>query len=179
MPDLPVYIVDILGSAVSNANTQLHADPTSYFSVKDKNIRYIFGDRDEIDKQLQLLTNNPDGLGGKYPLIALAMPFPETIGEEYLKVNIERLIFATMTGREELFSTRYTSYFKPVLYPMYYKFFEQLSHYTVESDPNRIYRKKMDVPRIVPNATEGITNDFVDAIVVSDLSFLINPQKIC
>lgn len=175
MPDLPVYVVDILGAAASNANTELRKDAASYLSVNDKNILFVPGDRDEINKRLQLLS----GSGGKYPLIALVMPFFETIGGEYLSVRIERLIFATVTGQAELFSTRYTQYFKPVLYPIYYEFFNQLMHFTVEGDPNKIARTKADVPRIEPSLTEGFTNDIVDAIVISDLSFLINPQKIC
>lgn len=179
MPELPVYIVDIVGNAVTNANAVLRANASSYLAVNDKNIQYIFGDQDEINKQLQLLNQGTESKITKYPLIALVMPFPETIGGEYLQVVIERLFFAMVTGKDELFGTRYSTYFKPVLYPIYYEFFNQLSHFTVEGDPNSIHRKKMDVPRIVPSAADGLTNDYVDAIVVSELNFLINPQKIC
>lgn len=179
MPELPVYIVDIIGSAVANTNTVLRSDASSYLSVSDRNIQYIFGDQEEINKQLQLLSQGTESKITKYPLIALVMPFPETIGGEYLRVDIERMFFATVTGKDELFGTRYVNYFKPVLYPIYYEFFNQLSHFTVEGDPNTIYRKKTDVPRVVPSGSDGLTNDYVDAIVVSNFNFLINPQKIC
>lgn len=173
MPDLPLYIVDVMSNAADNTNTEIRKDESSYLFVNNKNIQFIYGDRDEINKRLQLLSS------GKYPLIALVMPFKEEVGGEYLNVVIDSLIFATVTGQSELFSTRYANYFKPVLYPIYYEFFNQLSHFTVEGDPNSIKREKMDIPRIEPSTSEGFTNDFVDAIVVSNLNFLITPKKIC
>lgn len=177
--ELPVVVVDIIGSVVADTDAALKEDPQSYLSTAGKTLNYIYGDREEINKVMQDLNQSITLRTTKYPLVALIMPFPEELGE-YNRVNIGRLIFATATGQSELFSTRYTQYFKPILYPIYFKFFEMLARYTVEGgDPNQIYRRKMDVPRIVPSATDGIVNDFVDAIVVMNLNFFINPIKTC
>ena len=168
----PIYVVDIIGTVVSATDTELKTDPASYLSTSGKTLNYIYGDRDEINKQLQLLSQGNNSKLTKYPLIALVMPFPE-VNAELLEVTLPRVIIATVTPQTLLFPDRYEQFFKPVLYPVYYEFLNQLTHVTVESDPATYSFTKMDVPRVVPNEKEGLTNDYVDAIVISNLKIKI------
>lgn len=168
----PSYIVDIIGAVVTATNTELKSDPASYLSTSGRNINYIYGDRDEINKQMQLLSQGIETKKTKYPLIALVMPFAETEGE-LLQVTIDRLIIATVTPQNMLFPERYEQFFKPVLYPILYEFLKQLTYKTVESDWLTYPFTKMDIPKVVPSEKDGLVNDFVDAIVLQDLRFKI------
>lgn len=168
----PIYVVDIIGTVIAATDAELKLDPASYLITAGKTINYIYGDRDEINKQLQLLSQGSNSKNTKYPLIALIMPFTE-VNAELLEVTLPRLIIATVTPQTLLFPDRYEEFFKPVLYPVFYEFLDQLTHVTVENDPANFSFTKMDVPRVVPNEKDGLTNDYVDAIVISNLKFKI------
>lgn len=182
MPNLPVYVVDIMKAAAVATNVSLRADASSYLAVSNKNINFQYGDRDEIIKQMQLLTQSTTSKNTKFPFIGLIMPFTEQRGVEfYANVTFPRIIIATVTGADEDFNKRYDTYFKPVLYPIYYEFLVQLMRVpgivVAIADPDHIDHTKMDVPKIVPK--ESGLNDHVDAIVISNLRLTFKAAQIC
>ena len=182
MANLPVYVVDIMKAAAAATNAALRADVDSYLATTNKNINFQYGDKDEITKQMQLLTQGTTSKNTKYPFIGLVMPFTEKRGVEfYADVTFPRIIIATVTGADEDFNKRYESYFKPVLYPIYYELLNQLMRVPgiviSIADPDHIDHTKMDVPKIIPK--ESGLNDHVDAIVISNMRLTFRAAQIC
>lgn len=166
----PIYVVDIIGEVVSAADAALRADATSWLATNDKHITYKYGDREEIITRMQQLTN---ATYPKYPFIGLVMPFQESRGASvgyYENVTFKEIIIATVSNKTDDFPARYTKWFKPVLYPIYYEFLNQLARHKNNpgsAEVDTIPHTKQDVPNIVP--TDSKLNDYVDAIVITNL----------
>jgi hypothetical protein len=172
----PVYIVDIIGSVVTAADASLKEDLASYLSTSGKTINYIYGDNDEINKQMQLLSQGTNSKAKRFPLIALIMPIKIVDGELW-QVPLMKLVIATETNADLLFPDRYEQSFKPILYPIYYELMEQLMRKTVQSDIQAVEPSVTEVPKYVPvaegNKKDGIVNTIVDALVIEISTALI------
>jgi hypothetical protein len=165
----PVYVVDKIGEVVSSTNDALKEDPTSYLSTSARILNYIYGDNDEINKQMQLLSQGKDSKQKRFPLVALILPL-KIIDGELWEVPLLKIVIATETDENILFPKRYEQSFKPILYPVYYELITQLSYRTVESDPQAFRASVTEVPKYIPvvqqNKTDGILNTIVDALVI-------------
>jgi hypothetical protein len=165
----PIYVVDIIGAVVSATEAALKEDPTSYLSTSSRVLNYIYGDNDEINKQMQLLSQGKDSKSKKFPLVALILPL-KIIDGEYWQVPMMKLVIATETDGGLLFPDRYTQSFKPVLYPVYYELITQLTYKSNQSDPANFPPSVTEVPKYVPTVqkdkTDGIVNTIVDALVI-------------
>lgn len=171
----PVYVVDIIESVVSATDAALKEDAESYLSTSGKTLNYIYGDNDEINKQMQLLSQGTNSKAKRFPLIALIMPIKINDGELWEVPNM-KLVIATETNAELLFPDRYEQSFKPILYPIYYELMEQLMRTSVQSDIQAVKPSVTEVPRYVPTEQakkiDGIVNTIVDALVVEISSTL-------
>jgi hypothetical protein len=165
----PVYVVDKIGEVVSATEAALKEDPSSYLSTSARVLNYIYGDNDEINKQMQLLSQGKDSKQKRFPLVALILPL-RVIDSELWEVPLIKIVIATETNENLLFPARYEQSFKPILYPIYYELITQLSYRTVASDPQAIKPAITEVPRYVPvvqqNKSDGIVNTIVDALVI-------------
>jgi hypothetical protein len=172
----PVYIVDIIGTVVSDTDVSLKEDPASYLTLSGKTLNYIYGDNDEINKQMQLLSQGTNSKAKRFPLIALILPLKIKDGELWEVPNM-KIVIATETNADLLFPDRYKQSFKPILYPIYYELMEQLMHRTVDSDIQAMGPSITEVPKYVPviqkEKVDGIVNTIVDALVVEISKTLI------
>lgn len=175
----PVYVVDIIGEVVTATDAALKEDDTSYLSTSGRTLNYIYGDNDEINKQMQLLSNG-SGLSKikKFPLVALILPLRINDGEMW-QVPLMKLVIATETDANLLFPARYEQSFKPILYPIYYELMEQLTRKTVAGDPQAIAPDITEVPKYVPvvqkEKVDGIANTIVDALVIEINNSFFSP----
>lgn len=161
------YIVDNIGTVV--------AAMRGTYSTTDLEVPYyMFGHRLEISRQLDRKTKNSKA---KYPLIALRMDFNETIEDTFIKCKLNIGIFQ-FTKMNYNTQQRYDNVFKPILYPLYYLFLEELYHsglfsWGIDGDLEKPKHTKIDRPYWGTPATEknekNIFNDPLDAIEIVDM----------
>lgn len=173
MPGAPLYIVDIIGQVVAAVATKLN-----------RPVLYEYGRSIQITTQLQALTNGIDTAtrNSKFPLFALFQDFPENNGATgyYCTVTIPKIVIATLTVSTDPPPIRYTKTFKPVLYPIYQEFLNQLVRHSniVANDPGAIPHVKWDRPGHLPDK-DG-SNEYLDAIEIQNLQLTfkqVNPCK--
>jgi hypothetical protein len=123
------FIVDDIGTIVSRVrekwvsadSTLITADSTAFTADGGSAPYYSYGHKLEVAKDL--LKKNKTFQ--KYPLVFLVMDFPETKHDRILSctLNIGLLAF---TQPEHNASQRYAATFKPILYPLYKMFLDEL-----------------------------------------------------
>lgn len=158
----PVYIVDIIGSCVPEG------------------VLYTYGRHIQILQYLQKLNNNGET---KYPLIALYQDFPERRGAAdnvgyYSQVMIPKILIACLTRSTDPPELRYETTFKPILYPIYYSFVDNIANSfdVVDNDVDDITHVKWDRPGTMP--TDVSHNEYIDAIEINNLTLTIIQQII-
>jgi len=164
----PVYIVDIIGEVVAAADAVLY--PTL-----GKHLNYLYGRDIQTLQTLQELTNSVASKDKKYPLVYLAMDFPEDRGNGYYAdVTFPQLFIATSTGSTDKPDKRYAQTFKPVLYPIYYEILRQLAKHKsiVQQDPDSIIHRKYDRPGTQPAGKNF--NDYLDGIDIERMQLTFN-----
>lgn len=163
-----IYIVDLIGETVAATNTAVIAE----LKVADPmitQVNYQYGSYDEICDTLDKMTQG-DQQFMRYPLFAVIMSFPEqkyqTIGfDDVPELNI---IIARRSDGVDKTPARYTKNFKPVLYPVYLEWLNQLylsPKFQTEQADN-IPHTKIDYPYYDTEKGENRFNDYVDAIQI-------------
>lgn len=171
----PIYIVDVIGDIVSQVETAV----LPKLQVVDPSIQgvfYEFGHPAEIVETLMQKDKSQTLRVKKYPAVILFQDFDENIGS---KIGIYatsplRIAIVHHTRPELKSKERYDRNFKPVLYPIYLEFMEQLklsARFIFDTD--EIRHTKSDKPYYNASKQENAANDFVDAIEITDLTLNI------
>ena len=180
MSSQPFYLVDIVADVVSAMKVQNPLLSLGTFLP----INFEPGRSIQILQALAEKDSSTTLKDLKYPLVAMVMPVPETLGSGFIKVKIPRIVFAylTKTGTDsENVLDKYDSdgVFKKYLYPCYYEFLRRLawSIHTNMGDPEAYVHTKIDNPSQQPIG-EGL-NDYVDILEIQNLEIIFNYTKIC
>lgn len=174
-----IVIVDLLASIVS----RVQAD---YRVLKGNNaltVTYMHGPVEEIEANLVEIAK-AQGLPGytgakKYPLIAVFQDFPEVhnpAGGYYADVNLPIVLIANLTSNTYKADKRYAENFKPILYPLYELFLQQMAKQPeiVGKDPNLFDHTKFDRLYYGKRSLGTQVSDYVDAIEIQNLKFTVN-----
>lgn len=180
MEKKPVYITDIIGEAVSAANTALRTKADSWLTVNNFNINYVYGAENHVVQALRNIGNR----GGKYPMIALMMPVRTVRGNSngfYGEATLPAIYIATLSDNQRLPPAKYMDNFKPILFPIYYEFLNQLAkHRDVINvgGADRIMHTLSEYPADVTDKANTIFTDFLDILALTDVSFTIKQQPL-
>lgn len=169
------YIVDIIGSVVSEVNETIPCE-------------YLYGHPLEITNILSSWGKDDTKKFSRFPLICLYQDFEETKGENQMINSLVSLKVVIITNTEKDYNSieRYTNTFKTVLYPLYNLFMDKLAHSGMinNSDPALIPHKKID--RLywgkfnLYGNTGSMFNDYIDAIELQNLELeILNNFKKC
>lgn len=181
MERTPLYVVDIIGEVVQAMDKVL-------FPVIKKHILYEYGRSIQILQVLQTLNGgtSPATKNGKFPLFALFQDFPETNNTMYYAtIRFPKISIATLTTWTDPVKKRYDVTFKPILYPIYNEFFNQLAnHPNVVStgDPDGFNHVHWDrpghTPEIDPKTKTGL-NEYLDIIEIQNLEVTFKRVNHC
>jgi hypothetical protein len=171
----PVIIVDIFSDVIKAVDTVL------YPSI-GKNIFYQYGSSIQILEKLIQLNNGITSKQTRFPLIAIFQPFDEDMGGNgyYTQLTLPKVVIATLTKKDIGVEKRYTETFKPLLYPIYYEFLNQIvqNGNFIINDPGLIPHTKSDNPGSEPpKGTEF--QEFVDSIDLFNIELTVNNQLNC
>lgn len=191
----PVYVFDIIGEVVTataaaivskNPNKTLlqtiqENEAAALGATLIEGIRYSKSSFAELIATLIQDDKPEETRNTKYPLIHLVRDFWEDRGKIigfYAEVALN-IIFVHQTVNTYKIGDREANVFKPILYPIYYEFFNQLAKHpqiTVESNV-MISHRKWDRP-YWGNGNAGSSKnkltDFVDAIECQNILLKIN-----
>ena len=194
----PVYITDIIGDVVTaTANTVVNkADNRTLVQQINYNesqalgltsninsIRYSKSSFAELIETLEQADKTEEYRDSKYPLIHLVRDFYEDRGKSdpawYAEVSLN-IIFIHQTVNTYKITDRENKVFKPVLYPIYYTFFENLArHPQIEVvNPKLIPHRKWDRAywgnRQLQDQSKNKLADYVDAIECQNINLKIS-----
>jgi hypothetical protein len=179
-----LYIIDIIGEVVAAVDAALFP----IIPGTQKHILYEAGRGSQVLKKLIQLNNatNPTTKAKKYPLVALFQDFPETSDTfYYCKVRFPKISIANFTDHEKWDNKqKYDNNFKPILYPIYREFLNQLSRHKniVGVDFPHV---KIDRPGTQPATGKDGQKDFpnfsdyVDAIEIQNLEITFKTVQFC
>jgi hypothetical protein len=179
MSQQPVYIVDIIGSAVAATSTKILAQ-LQVANHTITGVHYLFGHAVEIKARLQELSEGTTSKFDKYPIIALFQDFVEVIKPNNIIKCKLQLIIGYHSENYKHYEDRYSEVFKPILYPVYYEFLKQLAYTkgVVEVVNETISHEKIDRPHWGNPAQYGnigyIFTDVLDAIEIRSLDITID-----
>jgi len=164
----PLYIVDEIAEVIARVDAIIYPGIAPY--TNGNHINFQYGRSIQINKLLQLNKNSIPARSN-YPLIALFQDLPEDAGKKwgYTYITIPRITIATITDKDGTPADKYNSTFKPILYPIYTEFINQLSRQPsiIGFSPNKSSYMKYDRPGTRPEI-EGF-NDYIDAITIENL----------
>lgn len=174
MKQAPLYIVDIIGDVVKAVDTVL-------FPTLNKHIFYTYGRSIQILNKLQALNQGITTQNTKYPLFALFQDFPQQRGGNAYDctVRFPKISIAMLTTSTDEPPERYCKTFKPVLYPIYLEFLNQLVRHpnVVGDDPGAIPHTQWDRPGTQPEGSK--LNEYLDAIEIQDLQLTFKTVSKC
>lgn len=181
----PTYMVDIIGEIVSAFTPDIlpiiQANETAALnSTLIDTIDYQYGHTVELIQTLAQYDSSDQFRRIKYPLVWLAMDFPEARGDFnwYAKTTLN-IVIAHQTSSTDKMMDRMKKVFKPVLYPIYYALLDGLAVHDLinENTQDVIKHTKYDrgyMGNITSNGnTANKLNDYVDAIELTNLSLTI------
>lgn len=185
----PVYIADIIGSAVALVQMEILAtiqagETAALGSTAIQAIDFQYGHKMELIQTLAQMDSDQSARFLKYPLVYLVQDFRERRGQQpgvYAEVNLN-IIIAHHTDQNYKITDRMANVFKPVLYPIYYSLIKQLATIpqTLQGNQDVIPHDKWDRSFWGKQAVGGNTslsiNDYVDAIEIQNLDLKINYQ---
>jgi len=130
------YIVDDIGAVVQRMRglnqSSYGTDMATYLSNNKVSASnqllapfYMYGHRLEISNRLTAAVNDSVRKYQKYPLIALKLDIPEPYVDGIAELNLNIALLA-YTDKKWSAEQRMVNVFKPVLYPMYYRFLDEL-----------------------------------------------------
>ncbi len=140
---------------------------------------YMYGHRLEISNLLLQKDDSKSTKYKKYPLIALRMDFEEAFKSGIYQVSLNVAIIS-FTEPKYTAAQRYEHVFKPVLYPIYYRFMEALQDSDFFYYPDSMYPEHTKIDRpfwgtTAPEKNEKyIFNDPLDAIELLNLKLNFN-----
>jgi hypothetical protein len=183
-------IVDDIGKVVQSMrglNREVYGDGMKQYltntkvTVPNQNLMpfYLYGHPIEINKILVTKDKDKVRMYQKYPLIALRMDTEEEFTTEGLvKFNLNIAIIS-YTDRAITADKRYDTVFRPVLYPIYEQFMEQLGNsglFSWSGSLSRPPHTKVDRPYWGTIGEQGNEankfDDPLDAIEILNLSLL-------
>jgi hypothetical protein len=136
---------------------------------------YMYGHRLEIANRLTEKTKDPVFKYQKYPLIALRLPVTEFVSDGMWRFTLNIAIL-TFTDKKYTSDQRYEHVFRPVLYPLYQRFLEEIRNsglFVWPQDQEFPEHTKIDRLYWGTQYSEGneknIFNDPIDAIEIIDL----------
>lgn len=189
----PIYIVDLIGEVVKATeqvivNKKCNQKLIQVLQQVDSQItglHYKHGHPMEIVNTLTEYSKGPSTKYDRFPLIALFQDFPEVMGSApgfYTDVTLH-LIIAKGTDPNYKAADRYEKNFKPILYPIYLNFIEQLKRSKAievisggEIPHTKIDRLYWGREGLYGN-TSNTFNDKVDCIEIKDLKLRIKTQN--
>jgi len=178
------YVVDHIGNVVNAMKSDPDLMALFGDSLGGLAPFYLYGHRLDIANRLLIKNNDVVYKYQKYPLIALIMDFPEIVSDGMAKYSLHVVILHS-TDPNYTIEDRYTLVFKPVLYPLYFKFMEYLrkvGKFTWTGDQGYPPHTKIDRPFWGTVYDQGnakyIFNDRLDAIEISDLK-ISKTIKLC
>ena len=136
---------------------------------------YRYGHKLDIANRLLVANHDAVFKEQKYPLIALIMDFPEQVSDGMAHYTLH-VVLLHLTNANFTIEDRYEQVFRPVLYPLYLKFMEQLRkvgkfHWT--GDQQFPPHTKIDRPYWGKVYDQGnaayIFNDRLDALEITEL----------
>lgn len=180
MRQKPVFVVDILREVVAKTEAKVLAEIQA--AQPDRgivNINFVPGTPLEITDVLDVMGQQPTGDPKRFPLVGVFLPIREGKGRQIGIDGIEGIrICIAMVNRNLTDRTpeRYERNFKPILYPIYYEFLNQLDadKRILSPSSNGFKHTKIDWPYYDPNEQKNAFNEYVDAIEIRDLELLIN-----
>ena len=184
-----IFIVDDIGKVVQSIRTGT-TDAAgrwkggAFVDYDESNMSindpyYIYGHRQEIASRLTEKEQRPQSQKKRYPLIALKMDIDETVRGNVNDFNLN-LVIATNSKVELNAEERYVKTFKPILYPLYFKFMESFKNsgfFMWDGQLDQLYppHVKLDRPFWGTPSSErnekNIFNDPIDAIEIVNLKF--------
>lgn len=181
-----IIVKEIISDLVAEVSTELTATLQAY-DPTITGVHYMNGHPLEITNRLTERDNDAVFKWKKYPLVALFMDFPETMGQDIglMKVKLHIMI-ARATSQILVTDQRYEQNFFPVLYPIYDALMTKFHTFSYGRngkpfetiEPAQIKHTKIDRPfwgRETFLKNEANTfNDYLDAIEIRDLELLIN-----
>jgi len=173
----------IVGKTRSGASMTL-LDQLIDYDPKITGIHYHHGHPIEIDETLIQAANGTGSKFKRFPLIALFQPFTETMSTDgFYSDDVYHLIIARGTEAEYKASKRYEVNFKPILYPIYFQFMEQirLSKYFEIVSGDSFPHVKIDMPFYGKKGDYGsianIFSDKVDCIDIENLKLRVKTKN--
>lgn len=197
MTTAPVYITDIIGEIVeATSNAVVEKNPAkSLLELIQANeaaalgrtmiqqIRYSKSSFDELIATLAQADGSGEERFNKYPLIHLVQDVVEERGQDVgiYSTTLLNIIFIHQTDQNYKIDDRDEKVFKPVLWPMYYQFMEELkksawifgSYDTTGEFRHRVIKRAFWGNRNL-QGSKNILNDYVDAIEIQNLQLKIN-----
>ena len=185
----PVYIDDIIEEVVQATSdevlTTIQANETAALGKSSliQQIRFSKSSFDELIETLFQADKSGDERFKKYPLVHLVQDISIERGGDigfYGTTNLT-IVFIHQTQQNFKTDERDENVFKPVLWPIYYEFMEQLKRSAWITNPwqntgefrHRVIKRAFWGNRQL-KASENILNDYVDAIEVQNLQLKIN-----
>jgi len=159
---MPV-VEDMIGDVVAKMRALVNSQ-TPY---------YQYGHIAEISDILKNMEGDPVKKNQKYPLVILRLDNPGEVEEEIVKWNLN-IVICAYTNNGYRAPERLQSVFKPVLFPLYDRFFEALNlskHFFWEGN----YPKHTKIDRYFWGTSTGFRNakqifdDPIDAIEIINL----------
>lgn len=194
---LPVYISDLIGGVVTATSAaKITPAKTLLQTIQDnetaalgsasliQQIRYSKSSFDELIETLAQADQSDTERYKKYPLVHLVRDFSEERGQMmgvYATVSLTIFIIHQSMCAYKV-EDRETLVFKPVLYPIYYEFLNQLkkSSWVMNGGVDTFRHTKIDHVFWGDRQLEGsknILNDYVDAIEIRNLQLQILSQN--
>jgi hypothetical protein len=149
-------------------------------TTKGRNINYVYGAENHVIQALRNIGNS----GGKYPMIALMMPVRTARGNSngfYGEAILPAIYIATLSDNQRLPPAKYADNFKPILFPIYYEFLNQLSKHraVINIGGADIIRHTLsEYPADVTDKANTIFTDFLDILALTEVSFTIKQQPL-
>jgi hypothetical protein len=160
----PVYVVDIMKLMAERVATALETP-----------VHYQYGRVPEVINSLSEMERSPAEMIKMYPLIYLVMPFDEDNDsmEQDFTATLHVIIISD-TQQQWKASERMEYVFKPTLYPIYLELLHQIasSAYFMDHSERQIPHTKTDWPHYGEKG--NFTNDFIDAIDITNLRLRFN-----
>jgi len=192
----PVYIDDIIGQITQDAINAIVVKPSTTLLEQIKaneiaatgssliqQLRFSKSSFDELIETLSQADKSGVERYNKYPLAHLVQDMVITRGSDagiYGTATVN-LIFMHQTMQAYKTDERDDKVFKPVLWPIYYQFLEQLkkNNWVFQTDattgefPHRVIKRAFWGNRKL-EGSKLLLNDYVDAIEIQNLNLKIN-----
>ena len=169
MRQQPMFVHELIGEVVAKTAIAVMPELTAY-SQYITDINYQPGTFTEITKILTTMSKQPSKEYRRYPLFALIFSFNEDKGKVIGFDNEADLTLIIARRTEKAIGTlaRYEQNFKPVLYPIYLEFLNQLwlDPRFSTNQPELIPHVKTDFPYYDGGNDKNPFNDCVDAIQI-------------